>query len=49
VFNDRRDYLKRHDFPSDYVLYSNYDALISAMVRGEIDIGWNTPLASVDN
>jgi ABC-type phosphate/phosphonate transport system substrate-binding protein len=45
VFNDLRRYLNGHDFPSDYVLYSNYDALVAALDRGEIDIAWNTPLA----
>jgi phosphonate transport system substrate-binding protein len=45
VFNDLRRYLNGHDFPSDYVLYSNYDALVAALERGEIDIAWNTPLA----
>jgi len=44
VFNDLRRYLNGHDFPSDYVLYSNYDALVAALQRGEIDIAWNTPL-----
>ena len=45
VFNDLRRYLNRHDFPCDYVLYSNYDALVAALGRREIDIAWNTPLA----
>src|SRR5436190_95115 len=45
VFNDLRRYLNRNDFPSDYVLYSNYDALVDALGRHEIDIAWNTPLA----
>lgn len=45
VFNDLRRYLNGHAFPSDYVLYSNYDALVAALDRREIDIAWNTPLA----
>ncbi|HEY2250639.1 MAG TPA: PhnD/SsuA/transferrin family substrate-binding protein [Planctomycetaceae bacterium] len=45
VFNDLRRYLNRHEFHSDYVLYSNYDALVAALQRREIDIAWNTPLA----
>src|SRR5262245_5391933 len=45
VFNDLRRYLNRHDFPSDYVLYSNYDSLVAALDRGDVDIAWNTPLA----
>jgi len=47
VFNDLRQYLNRHGFQSDYVLYSNYDALVAALDRREIDIAWNTPLAHV--
>jgi ABC-type phosphate/phosphonate transport system substrate-binding protein len=45
VFNDLRRYLNDRKFASDYVLYSNYDALVSALARREIDIAWNTPLA----
>jgi ABC-type phosphate/phosphonate transport system substrate-binding protein len=32
-------------FACDYVLYSNYDALVGALHRGEVHIAWNTPLA----
>ncbi|MFN0056178.1 MAG: phosphate/phosphite/phosphonate ABC transporter substrate-binding protein [Planctomycetales bacterium] len=45
VFHELRRYLNRHDFATDYVLYSNYDALVAALARREIDIAWNTPLA----
>jgi ABC-type phosphate/phosphonate transport system substrate-binding protein len=45
VFHDLCRYLNGHGFPSDYVLYSNYDALVAALDRGEVDIAWNTPLA----
>jgi ABC-type phosphate/phosphonate transport system substrate-binding protein len=45
VFNDLRRYLNRNEFPADYVLFSNYDALVAALDRREIDIAWNTPLA----
>jgi phosphonate transport system substrate-binding protein len=45
VFNNLRQYLDRHEFQSDYVLYSNYDALVAALERNEVDIAWNTPLA----
>jgi phosphate/phosphite/phosphonate ABC transporter binding protein len=31
----------------DWVLYSNYDALVEAFVRGEVDLAWNGPLAYV--
>jgi ABC-type phosphate/phosphonate transport system substrate-binding protein len=34
--------------PTDYVLYSNYELLQDALVRGDIDIAWNSPLAWLD-
>ena len=31
--------------PFDYVLYSNYDSQVDALVAGHIDVAWNSPLA----
>ena len=31
----------------DWVLYSDYDALVDAFVKREIDIAWNGPLSYV--
>jgi ABC-type phosphate/phosphonate transport system substrate-binding protein len=45
IFNGLTRYLDKNGLPSDYVLYSNYDALVAALGRGEVDIAWNTPLA----
>jgi phosphonate transport system substrate-binding protein len=45
VFQDLRRYFAKHDLPVDYVLYSNYDALVEALRNGHVDIAWNTPLA----
>jgi ABC-type phosphate/phosphonate transport system substrate-binding protein len=45
VFQGLCRYLNRNRLPSDYVLYSNYDALVAALDRGDIDVAWNTPLA----
>jgi phosphonate transport system substrate-binding protein len=43
--------LKRHfhheGVELDWVLYSNYDALVTAFVTGEVDLAWNGPLAYV--
>jgi phosphate/phosphite/phosphonate ABC transporter binding protein len=39
------DYLRSQGFNADYVLYSNYPALVEALVAGHVDIAWNTPLA----
>jgi phosphonate transport system substrate-binding protein len=45
VFEDVRRYFAKTDLPVDYVLYSNYDALVDALRNGHVDIAWNTPLA----
>jgi phosphonate transport system substrate-binding protein len=33
--------------PTDYVLYSNYERQVEALLAGEVDIGWNTNTAYV--
>ena len=45
VFENLRRYFAKSDLPVDYVLYSNYDALVDALRDGHVDIAWNTPLA----
>jgi phosphate/phosphite/phosphonate ABC transporter binding protein len=45
VWRGIQRYLAKHKFPIDYVLYSNYDALVDALKAGHVDIAWNTPLA----
>lgn len=45
IFHGLTRYLNKNGLPSDYVLYSNYDSLVAALERGEVDIAWNTPLA----
>ena len=45
IFEGIKDYLNSNGFKSDYVLYSNYDSLVDALAKGEIEIAWNTPLA----
>ena len=45
IFEDIRRYFGRNGMPVDYVLYSNYDALIEALLKKQVDIAWNTPLA----
>ena len=47
VFEGIKKHFKRMDVPLDWVLYSNYDALVEAFVRGEVDLAWNGPLAYV--
>jgi phosphonate transport system substrate-binding protein len=45
VFQGLTRYLNKNGLTSDYVLYSNYDSLVAALDRGDVDIAWNTPLA----
>jgi ABC-type phosphate/phosphonate transport system substrate-binding protein len=45
VFENLRRYFAKTDLPVDYVLYSNYDALVEALKSGHVDVAWNTPLA----
>jgi phosphonate transport system substrate-binding protein len=45
IFEGIRRYLEGHGLPVDYVLYSNYDSLVDALHKGQVDIAWNTPLA----
>jgi ABC-type phosphate/phosphonate transport system substrate-binding protein len=45
VFENVRRYFAGTDLPVDYVLYSNYDALVDALKTGHVDVAWNTPLA----
>jgi phosphate/phosphite/phosphonate ABC transporter binding protein len=47
IFEGIRKHFNRLHMPLDWVLYSNYDALVEAFVRGEVDLAWNGPLAYV--
>jgi ABC-type phosphate/phosphonate transport system substrate-binding protein len=41
------DYFAEAGVPTDYVLYSNYERLVAALLSGEVDIAWNTNTAYV--
>ncbi len=43
-----KDFFIAQGCPTDYVLYSNYELMQDALVRGDIDIAWNSPLAWLD-
>jgi phosphonate transport system substrate-binding protein len=47
VFEGIKKHFNRLGIPLDWVLYSNYDALVEAFVGGEVDLAWNGPLAYV--
>jgi phosphate/phosphite/phosphonate ABC transporter binding protein len=42
-----RDYFRNADVANDFVLFSNYEAQVDALLNGFIDIAWNTNLAYV--
>jgi phosphonate transport system substrate-binding protein len=43
-----KDFFKSEGYPMDYVFYSNYELQVDALLKGHIDIAWNSPLAWVD-
>lgn len=45
IWNAIRAWFVDRDFPLDYALYSTYDALCGALLRGEVDVAWNAPMA----
>jgi phosphonate transport system substrate-binding protein len=47
IWEGFRDWFRARDFPFDYVLYSNYETQVDALLRGEVDVAWNSPLAWV--
>lgn len=47
IFEGIKKHFKHMGVPLDWVLYSNYDALVEAFVRKEVDLAWNGPLAYV--
>jgi ABC-type phosphate/phosphonate transport system substrate-binding protein len=47
VWEGFRDYFRRGHLDVDYVLFSNYERQIDALLLGEIDIAWNTNTAYV--
>src|ERR1700675_152005 len=47
VFPGVKAHFLRHGIELDWVLYSDYDALVEAFVKREIDLAWNAPLAYV--
>jgi phosphonate transport system substrate-binding protein len=49
VFENLRRYFTKCDLPVDYVLCSNYDALVDALRNVHADIAWNTPSAHPRN
>ena len=47
IWDGFRAWLRAHDLPFDYVLYSNYERQVEDLVAGRIHAAWNSPLAWV--
>lgn len=47
IWEGMRDYFREVGPPIDYILFSNYDRQVRALLDGDIDIAWNTNLAWV--
>jgi phosphonate transport system substrate-binding protein len=47
IFEGLKRHFHRQGIELDWVLYSNWDALVTAFVTGEVDLAWNGPLAYV--
>lgn len=47
IWEGMRDYFRAEGIEMDYILFSNYDAQVQALLSGIIDIAWNTNLAYV--
>ena len=47
VFQGLETIFRRRGIQLDWVLYSDYDAMVEAFVNGDIDLAWNGPLGYV--
>jgi phosphonate transport system substrate-binding protein len=47
IWDGFRDWFAAQGFDFDYVLYSNYERQVEALVAGHVDVAWNSPLAWV--
>lgn len=43
------DFFNENNCPIDIVFYTNYELQVEALVKGHIDIAWNSPLAWLDS
>jgi ABC-type phosphate/phosphonate transport system substrate-binding protein len=43
-----RDFFEARGCPMDVVFYTNYEMQVDALLKGHLDIAWNSPLAWID-
>lgn len=47
IWEGFKEWFGRNGLPFDFVLYSNYERQVDALLAGHIDVAWNSPLAWV--
>jgi phosphonate transport system substrate-binding protein len=47
IWEGFKHYFAQHGLAFDYILYSNYETQVEALMDGQCDIAWNSPLAWV--
>ena len=47
IWEGIKEFFLKHNCPFDFVLFSNYEAQVEALLAGFIDLSWNTNLAFV--
>ncbi len=49
IWDGFQRWFARESFDFDYVLFTNYERLVEAQFRGEVDVAWNSPLAWLES
>src|SRR5437660_11769663 len=47
IWEGIREHFQEQGVPMDFSLFSNYERQVEELLKGHIDIAWNTPLAHV--
>ena len=47
IWEGIRDHFQEQGVPMDFALFSNYERQVEELLKGHVDIAWNTPLAHV--
>src|SRR5207248_9254031 len=47
IWEGIREHFQEQGVPMDFALFSNYERQVEELLKGHIDIAWNTPLAHV--
>jgi ABC-type phosphate/phosphonate transport system substrate-binding protein len=49
IWEGFREFFTARGLPFDFVLYSNYERQVDALIDGHIDVAWNSPLAWIQS